>query len=355
MKYIFTFIAFFLCFTYVCQAQITSYKVEKPAVQPRVAVPYDSTENITRDNLISLIGQQIQILPQKRSGNLGLETGPTFYSARPTQGYSSNNSLVIKPDTRFTSYKSKFGAFDNEVFDIVGCDSIKHEYSDSKTFYLKVKNTKYPSPIYLELGMSHDIYTGGVLQKRSELYAPPSKFIIIGYFNKLKKSMVGRKFVNKYTDNYSFFNPGNIVYRLSDGSPLNEIPKNNVWTIADVSFVETDNYAGLSYILTSDAIKDVFCRASVSDFTPYEEYVAQQQAIKDWEKSIIKKYGSVNGKLIIDGRVKVGFTKQMCEDAWGKPDHINTTTGRYGVTEQWVYGSRSYLYFKNGKLTSIQN
>ena len=48
--------------------------------------------------------------------------------------------------------------------------------------------------------------------------------------------------------------------------------------------------------------------------------------------------------------------KQVIEKtSWGKPESINRTTNQYGVHEQWVYGGRNYLYFDNGKLTSIQN
>lgn len=58
----------------------------------------------------------------------------------------------------------------------------------------------------------------------------------------------------------------------------------------------------------------------------------------------------------MNGQVKIGFTKQMCKEAWGEPDDINTTTNNYGSNEQWVYSlGNSYLYFENGRLTSIQN
>lgn len=70
---------------------------------------------------------------------------------------------------------------------------------------------------------------------------------------------------------------------------------------------------------------------------------------------MIKRYGKVNGQLIIEGRVKLGFTKKMCEESWGIPSDINKTTGSWGVHEQWVYDSGNYLYFENGKLTSIDN
>ena len=55
--------------------------------------------------------------------------------------------------------------------------------------------------------------------------------------------------------------------------------------------------------------------------------------------------------------VSIGMTsRQVIEDSsWGKPQSVNRTTNQYGVREQWVYGGRNYLYFENGKLTSIQN
>lgn len=41
--------------------------------------------------------------------------------------------------------------------------------------------------------------------------------------------------------------------------------------------------------------------------------------------------------------------------SWGLPQRVNRTTTASGVTEQWVYGNRNYLYFRDDKLTSIQN
>ena len=78
--------------------------------------------------------------------------------------------------------------------------------------------------------------------------------------------------------------------------------------------------------------------------------------------SLAKKYGKANAKLIIEGRVRLGWTREMCRESWGSPDDINTMTGSWGVHEQWVYEysfSDSYsmycLYFENGILTSIQD
>jgi hypothetical protein len=54
--------------------------------------------------------------------------------------------------------------------------------------------------------------------------------------------------------------------------------------------------------------------------------------------------------------VTIGMTAdEVLASSWGKPESVNKTTNSYGTREQWVYGGRNYLYFEDGKLTSIQN
>lgn len=86
-----------------------------------------------------------------------------------------------------------------------------------------------------------------------------------------------------------------------------------------------------------------------------------EETIKRFD-TLSKKYGKFNAKLIIEGRVLIGWTKDMCRESWGSPHDINTITGSWGVHEQWVYEysfSDSYsmycLYFENGILTTIQD
>jgi hypothetical protein len=54
---------------------------------------------------------------------------------------------------------------------------------------------------------------------------------------------------------------------------------------------------------------------------------------------------------------KLGMTTDQVlhETSWGEPITINRTVTAHGVHEQWVYGGTNYLYFTNGKLTSVQN
>ncbi|MEC0106773.1 hypothetical protein P4H27_07455 [Paenibacillus taichungensis] len=52
---------------------------------------------------------------------------------------------------------------------------------------------------------------------------------------------------------------------------------------------------------------------------------------------------------------EIGMTEEkVLESTWGKPQKINKTKNKYGVSEQWVYGSGRYVYLDDGIVTSIQ-
>lgn len=53
--------------------------------------------------------------------------------------------------------------------------------------------------------------------------------------------------------------------------------------------------------------------------------------------------------------VRIGMSQEdVIASSWGRPESINKSIYSFGVHEQWVYGGRNYLYFKNGVLDSIQ-
>lgn len=92
----------------------------------------------------------------------------------------------------------------------------------------------------------------------------------------------------------------------------------------------------------------------------HKENLKRQAAKEAAEKRqryqyLVKKYGAPNAKLMVEGRVKIGWTKQMCIEAWGEPNDINTTINQYHRLEQWVYSLSDYLYFEDGILITIQN
>lgn len=343
------------CFAFTSFAQITPLKIEKSQKSKRTIIQYDSLENITRYNLPSLAGQQVQILPRIPIGGTDLATGPTLYSSKP--GWLNNNNKVVNPDTRFTIYNSRFGSFTNEVFSIIGADSV---FSDtygkyrSVYFYLIVKNNKYPSPHYLGVGLTNDEYDYNNNLIRRGDFSAGGEFVILGYFDKLRHNSLGKKYVLRRPHN-EYIGGEKILYNLSDGEPLKAIPENLTLTIKDLTLIDSQYFKGLAYIYSSDSIPDTFSRPYLGYFEDFDTFYLSQQKKKIWEKEMIRKYGKTNGQLIIAGKVRLGFSKKMCEEAWGTPNDINKSTGSWGTHEQWVYGTGNYLYFENGKLTSIDN
>jgi len=90
-----------------------------------------------------------------------------------------------------------------------------------------------------------------------------------------------------------------------------------------------------------------------------QEYIAKReketkQYFTNQKKRMIVKYGKYWGKLVGEGKLEIGMTKQMCIDSWGEPESINRTSTRYGNHEQWVY-TTIYVYFDNGKISAIQD
>jgi len=59
--------------------------------------------------------------------------------------------------------------------------------------------------------------------------------------------------------------------------------------------------------------------------------------------------------LINERKIRRGMTECGLNASWGGHPKINNSVGSWGVHKQYVYGSGSYVYVENGKVTSWQN
>lgn len=79
--------------------------------------------------------------------------------------------------------------------------------------------------------------------------------------------------------------------------------------------------------------------------------VAQQEDNERLEKDANSKQEKDNLKRSIP---KVGMTpSEVRQTKWGLPDKINKNTYSWGTTEQWVYNKYGYIYFRDGKVSSV--
>lgn len=82
---------------------------------------------------------------------------------------------------------------------------------------------------------------------------------------------------------------------------------------------------------------------------------------EEYRENIIKKHGVTYGNLILDNKISIGMTQEMCIEAYGSPRSKNKSTTSLGVVEIWTYkkydwdNDDKYIYvtFVNDKITEI--
>ncbi len=118
--------------------------------------------------------------------------------------------------------------------------------------------------------------------------------------------------------------------------------------------------------INSSEISSVDEHASKSTVKAYIDIVKDEELTKlynEWNEKVETRKNEEDAKRLAEEKarkkqegVRIGMSKQdVLDSSWGEPKKINTSIGSWGTHEQWVYGNGNYLYFENGKLTSIQN
>lgn len=213
----------------------------------------------------------------------------------------------------------------------------------------------------------------------SEVNAYPIVYIR-GYVEKLKNAYLNQSLYLK-TGHSSFMNP-------LDGQ-IHGYDADKKLTCVDVTFIALDNdrYTRLALIMKQEDNKEIAVYPTgdvevtngltIDDLMSEQEYLAIKQEKKKAEEAalaakkeqeandkkmdqkhqqaMIAKYGAVNGKLIANNDVKLGFTKEMCQWAWGTPNRTSKAAVGGGTAEVWLYSDGRMLHFQNNKLTQITN
>ena len=132
------------------------------------------------------------------------------------------------------------------------------------------------------------------------------------------------------------------------------------WNFYIIHSPETTNQINFSYLYEIDGNTIKVYSNSNSEWKGYNFEIVDGN-LRDTSSDVIYVHKSTSTTLpkkanrVIFKEPSIGMTKTEAENStWGKPKKINKTTTAYGTHEQWVYDGYKYLYFDNGKLTSIQ-
>jgi hypothetical protein len=136
----------------------------------------------------------------------------------------------------------------------------------------------------------------------------------------------------------------------------------------NVSYFKPAIIPGGEYeIVKADSVADKFWlkRKAGDNLTTSTDY-SQDNSIKGadiqqyfWSQkacdSIIRRHGKVAWKKLIDGKLVIGWSPDLCKLSWGDPMRIKQSHNLDGTVEQWIYANSSQLFFKNGKLNTIED
>ncbi len=306
--------------------QITTTKVAPKAEQVD-NTPYDSTKNFLAEKVQKYLGQELYLKGLSESIR---KYGYSGFVIDYKEASLSNDKNIYKC---CESYHSKYIELAEKYFTVL--EVIKHPKATSgnstdeslygKKWFLKLKEKESNDIVYFEY---------------SENYEHSFPFIVVGYFVKLKQTEINKEFIVR---GKNWLTSG-IMYDMNTGNAVSEFLPGNKWTCVDVTIDE--KYYSLSLILQNQKGEQIPLSVDNSKRTNWVFNKDQAEIYK-------KIYGLENWNLILESKVKIGMTKEMCELSWGKPKSINETITSQNKSEQWVY-SQGYLYFEKGVLTTIQ-
>ncbi|MFT0239066.1 hypothetical protein ACMSE1_18260 [Bacteroides thetaiotaomicron] len=224
----------------------------------------------------------------------------------------TNQSLGKKSGEIVSSYSELAGKY----YKVLSVESRKPSVGDTIYWLKLMGNDSIPFYFKLEKNYGND-------------------FVTLGYYEKMKQSFVGKEFYFK----------GRYELNRVDIEETIIPPFKTKFKCTDIA-VNVGEDGPIFAVLENEKfgkVKGEIIRGQkLNHFITITFY-----------NECVKKYGTKFGSCVAEGKIEIGMNKKMVRDAWGAPDHINTTTGSYGTHEQWVYDDR-YLYFKNGILTSRQ-
>ena len=289
---------------------ICSFHVTKQEFEPKIP-RYDSLSNINEGDLLKLNGQSLYLADSE-----GLSLGMGIHSTEIAKEYEGHYFELLVKKERFSE----------EYF--------LKEWESGQTF--------------------RDISLG---------YSPNEHWVIVGYYEKMKQLYLGKKLVS-----HQYINQNNkfrgltsikdYLYSVKTGEKYSP-EYHSLWTCVDVS-VNTDIYdlrherTRVVLVLQNDKDEQYYCYLRQDDkHTPdaliagifyledqskiiisrEEQVVAERKAKEELEKKqqaelyakrraqLEKLYKKSDVDLMLNRRVLIGWTKQMCLAALEHPSH----------------------------------
>lgn len=316
-------------FLFILLLTYTVFPQESPYIR-QDSIGVDKTAKSSKD---FSVGDRVIFPPDKRN--------PEYYSAIKIEGETSASQQVIQTND------GRIRVFDN--FDTISIGGLSNPKD--------LKYKQYVGRVGKIIGLAEknqskqllSIYTP--LQIQMEDNNEKIKIVLIGGHSLVPVAPID-KARTTYKGKTIWFRETSLSTYDQDRDSLGTLNLSKLYmplTVIDV-VVGWNTISPIRLVLKTKSGEEGYLDFSINDF---EEKFSDNFFTRN--PRTVYKWSANVWAYIEDGQVWVGMTKAQAQLSWGQPDSVNRTTTRRGVLEQWVYGSRSYLYFANGVLTSYQN
>jgi hypothetical protein len=284
---------------------------------------YDSTQNYLRKDVYKYLGQDLYVIG--KADGIFREYGYENFVTDYTIDSYRNKSVVYKSNDYFNStYNELAGKYFKVIQVIKHPRANENEVLYGSKFFFKLVEKENKDTVYFEY---------------ESKYEHEYPFIIVGFFEKQKKVIVGEQFI--FQDFVLKGSPN-----IKTGEDIS-IVTGQIWKCTDLTVEE--RYYNLSLLIENPLGE----KTTISYNHVFDSLNKGRVFSKDGAENYIKRFGKENFNTILQAKLKIGMTAEMCKLSWGRPKSINETITSGNKTEQWVYKD-NYLYFDNGILTAIQ-
>lgn len=226
------------------------------------------------------------------------------------------------------------------------------------------KGTTYISLKFISslLGLSMNVESPNTIHVSGHLKVENNKEYVRNVFDHLKDKNPNESSLSDFNSFYEYTYGSNIDWGFNAFESIKDV----------IPLFDKTIYIDIKSLLTEVKTKKQVWAPRFSEIKVIEEYDTDQCIVVYNNKQYLidnydleHYYGSDPTKqvkwskkvwdAIKQEEVFIGMTREMAFLSWGEPKDINSTTSKSGRFEQWVYPNDVYLYFTNGKLTTIQN
>ena len=296
------------CLPLISFGQITTKKVAETN-KDYLFTPYDSTLNFLKENYKGYIGQKLYT--KGKSESLRFGSYDRFFKDYK-KSLTSNSNRYKCCDKYYSKYNELVGKY------FIVLDAFEYSSKDEESIFLKLKEEESGDIVYYNYDNRYGFYFD---------------FVVVGYFLKQKETYLDEEFIIR---GKSWVSKDKPMIDMNSGKIV-DFSAGSKWKCVDLTIEE--KYYSLSLILENKLNEQIFIDLRYLNTEHYVFTLSNAEQYKN-------KFGEEKWKMIIEGKVNIGFTEEMVLIAFGKPKEINKSKN----SDQWVYENQ-FLYFENGKLT----